>query len=199
MPCIFVPRTVRLKEVTFATLTKPKFHLNVYRFSVDSGVSMSATYAALVSIVVCLSAAALEGVCAGKNVKTYFAKLKWPRYAAPLWVWYIIGAVYYVIFFFVFFRLLRLEKDSILKIATVALVLFMMVANALWNYVFFRAQNLFAAFMTGSVAPILDLTLFICLIQLDKTAAWALIPYLIYRLYAVWWGYELWRLNRPAS
>ncbi len=155
---------------------------------------MSATYAALVSIGVCLGAAALEGVCAGKNVKAYFAKLKWPRYAAPLWVWYIIGAAYYAIF-----RILRFERDSVLRNAALALILFMMVANALWNYVFFRAQNLFAGFISGSLAPILDLTLFICMIQLDKTAAGVLVPYLIYRLYAVWWGYELWKVNRPAG
>ena len=160
---------------------------------------MSATYAAFISTGVCLAAAALEGVCAGKNVKAYFAKLRWPRYAAPLWVWYIIGAVYYAIFFLVIFRLLKLEKDSILKNATITLVLFMMVANALWNYVFFRARNLLAAFVSGSFAPLLDLALFICLIQIDKTAAWVLVPYLIYRLYAVWWGYELWKINRPAS
>ncbi len=160
---------------------------------------MSATYAALVSIGVCLGAAALEGVCAGKNVKAYFAKLKWPRYAAPLWVWYIIGAAYYAIFFFAIFRILRFERDSVLRNAALALILFMMVANALWNYVFFRAQNLFAGFISGSLAPILDLTLFICMIQLDKTAAGVLVPYLIYRLYAVWWGYELWKVNRPAG
>jgi len=160
---------------------------------------MSTTYAALISTGICLGAAALEGVCAGKNVSAYFAKLKWPRYAAPLWVWYIIGALYYAIFFFVMFRLLRLEEDSILKTATFALILFMMVANGLWNYVFFRAQNLFAGFISGSLAPILDLGLFICLIKLDKTAAWAFVPYLIYRLYAVWWGYGLWKMNRPAS
>src|SRR5713226_4634220 len=153
---------------------------------------MSATYAALVSIGVCLGAAALEGVCAGKNVKAYFAKLKWPRYAAPLWVWYIIGAAYYAIF-----RILRFERDSVLRNVALALILFMMVANALWNYVFFRAQNLFAGFISGSLAPILDLTLFICMIQLDKTAAGVLVPYLIYRLYAVWWVYELWKVNRP--
>jgi len=142
---------------------------------------MSATYAALISTGACLGAAALEGICADKNVKGYFAKLKWPRYAAPLWVWHFIGAAYYAIFFFVIFHLLRVEKDSILKTGTLALIPFMMVANALWNYVFFRAQNLFAGFISGSLAPILDLALFICLIKLDKTAAWALVPYLIYR------------------
>jgi tryptophan-rich sensory protein len=133
---------------------------------------MSTTYAALISTGICLGASALEGICAGKNVKMYFAKLKWPRYAAPLWVWYIIGALYYAIFFFVIFHLLRLENNSILKTATLVLIFLMMVANALWNYVFFRARNLFASFVSSSLAPILDVTLFICLIQVDKTAAW---------------------------
>jgi tryptophan-rich sensory protein len=99
----------------------------------------------------------------------------------------------------VIFKLLRLVNDSILKTATLGFILLMMVGNALWNYVFFRARNLFVSFISGSLAPILDVTLFICLIQLDKTAAWALVPYLIYRLYAVWWGYGLWKLNRPVT
>ena len=159
---------------------------------------MSISVALLISLSSCALAATLEGLCAGKNVKSYFAELKFPPYSAPLWIWYIIGAAYYAIFFFVIFHLLRLENDSLLKTATIALVLFMMVANALWNYLFFRAKNLFASFISGGLAPILDITLFICLIKLDKTAAWALVPYLIYRLYAVWWGYGLWKMNRPV-
>ncbi len=75
----------------------------------------------------------------------------------------------------------------------------MMVANALWNYVFFRARDLYAGFVSGSLAPILDLALFICLLLLDKTAAWVLVPYLIYQLYAVSLGYELWKMNRSLS
>ena len=96
-------------------------------------------------------------------------------------------------------RLLSLENHSILKTATLALVFFMMVANALWNYVFFRARDLYAGFVSGSLAPILDLALFICLLLLDKTAAWVLVPYLIYQLYAVSLGYELWKMNRSLS
>ncbi|SRR5260370_909362 len=83
---------------------------------------MSATYAAIISAGVCLGAVALEGACAGKVVKAYFAKLKWPRYPAPLWLWYIIGVAYYAISFFVIFSLLRLENDSILKTATLGLI-----------------------------------------------------------------------------
>jgi translocator protein len=160
---------------------------------------MSSIYALITSFVICALAAALEGVCAGKSVKSYFAALRSPSYAAPLWVWYIIGILYYATFFFLLYRILALNTDSMLRPATLSLIVFMMAANALWNYVFFRARKLFLAFIAGSVAPVFDVALLICLIQLDRLAAWSLVPYLLYRIYAVWWGYRLWKLNDPAG
>jgi len=156
---------------------------------------MSPVSAIFISLGVCILTSALEGVCAGKNVKAYFAELRWPRYSAPLWVWYIIGGVYYLIFFLITYRVLRASGDSILRPVVVGLILFMMIVNALWNYVFFRARNLFLAFVVASLFPILDIALFVSLLWLDKVAAWSLIPYLLYRIYALWWGYGLWKLN----
>ncbi|MGA9998069.1 MAG: tryptophan-rich sensory protein [Pyrinomonadaceae bacterium] len=145
-------------------------------------------------------AAALEGVCAGKNVKSFFATLRFPPYSAPLWVWSIIGALYYAIFCFVIYRLLRLDNDSTRRHVALMLILFMMLVNALTNYIIFRARNLRHSFIVGALFPIMDIALLIFLIQLDKVAAWVLIPYLLYRIYAVWWGYGLWKLNsvRPT-
>ena len=160
---------------------------------------MSATYAIMISLGACIIGAALEGVCAGKNVKAYYGVLRFPPYSAPLWVWYIIGGLYYAVFFFVIYRLLRYHGDAVLKHATLTLILFMMIVNAFWNYVFFRARNLFLAFVGGSLFPIIDIALLICLIQLDRVAAWSLVPYLLYRVYAVWWGYGLWKLNSRAT
>jgi len=160
---------------------------------------MSDGYAILISLGVCILAAALEGLCAGKNVKSFFAKLRFPPYSAPLWVWTIIGGLYYVIFCFVLYRLLRLDSDSALRNVALTLILFMMVVNALTNYVIFRAQNLRLSFIIGNLFPVMDITLFICLVQLDKVAAWSLIPYLIYRIYALWWGYALWKINSQEA
>ena len=42
----------------------------------------------------------------------------------------------------------------------------------------------------------LDLTLFALVMTLDQTAALTMIPYLLYRVYAVFWGYGLWRVNQ---
>lgn len=52
---------------------------------------MKPIFAILIALVICGTAAALEGVCAGKSVRSFFATLRFPRYSAPLWVWTIIG------------------------------------------------------------------------------------------------------------
>jgi tryptophan-rich sensory protein len=160
---------------------------------------MTVSSAILISIGICIIAAIIEGVCAGKNVKAFFAKLQFPPYSAPLWLWSIIGVLYYGIFGFVLYRLFILNSASALWRGALLLTLFMMLANALTNYVIFRARNLRLSYIIGNIFPIMDISLFICLIRLDTIAALSLIPYLLYRIYAVWWGYALWKLNPSAK
>ena len=107
--------------------------------------------------------------------------------------------VYYIIFAFVLFRLLKLTADSTLKYAAITLMLFMSSANALTNYIIFRARNLRLSFIIGLLFPAMDVALFVCLIQLNGIVTWALVPYLLYRVYAVWWGFALWKLNKTRQ
>lgn len=160
---------------------------------------MSTVYAVLIAFGICAVAAALEGLCAGNKVASFYADLRFPRYSAPLWVWGIIGGLYYAVFWFILYRLLRLDDRSALQYAALTLIMFMMVLNALTNYVIFRLRNLRLSFIVGALFPILDVSLFLCLVRLDSVAALALLPYLVYRVYGVWWGYGLWKMNsRPA-
>ena len=159
---------------------------------------MKGIYAVLLSLALCAVAAFLEGVCAGKEVRPFFASLKFPRYSAPLWVWSIIGGLYYVVFWFVLYRLFKLTTASPVKYVALVLIAVMMIVNGLTNLIIFRAKNLRLSFIVGALFPILDITLLLCLIQLDKVAAWALAPYLLYRVYGVWWGYSVWQLNKAA-
>ena len=156
---------------------------------------MSVTSPLLISLGICVVSAMLEGVLAGKNVKAFFAKLRFPPYSAPLWLWYVIGIVYYVICFFILYRTFGHDGNHWPKYAAVSLLLVMMGVNAFWNYVFFRAQNLFLSFFAFAFYPVVAIALFVCLLQFDKIAAWSLLPYFVYLLYAVYWGYGLWKLN----
>jgi len=158
--------------------------------------TVSTGYAILSAVGACALAAGLEGLCAGKNVKAFFSQLRVPPYSPPLWLWSIIGGLYYVTFGFVLYRLLLLNAGSWIRPFTITLVLFMLTVNALANYVIFRARNLHLNFILCAVAPLVDVTLLICLVQLDSVAAWSLTPYLLYRIYSVWWCYAIWKMNR---
>ena len=143
----------------------------------------------------CGVAAALEGVCAGRNVRPFFDTLRFPPYSAPLWVWSIIGAVYYAIFGFVVFRLLSGVLPAALAGATLTLIVIMMLGNALANLVIFRTRDLHLSYLIGNVFAGLDVLLVGCVVRLDAVAAATLAPYLVYRAYAVWWGRALMKLN----
>lgn len=158
------------------------------------------TNALWAAVALCAIAAALEGVCAGRDVRRFFEMFRFPPYSAPLWVWSIIGAVYYAVFGFVVFRLLSAAQPSRLARATLMLIVAMMLGNALTNLVIFRAQNLNLSYVIGCVFAGLDLVLIGSVLRLDRIAAAALVPYLVYRVYAVWWGRALVKLNaRPLS
>jgi tryptophan-rich sensory protein len=75
----------------------------------------------------------------------------------------------------------------------------MLIVNALANYVIFRAKNLHLSFLLCALAPLADVALLMCLVQLDSLAAWSLTPYLLYRIFSVWWSYAIWKMNQTAS
>ena len=116
---------------------------------------MKALYAVVLAVTICVLAAALEGACAGRNVKAFFSTLKFPRYSAPLWVWSIIGGVYYLSFGFVTYRLLRLD-GSMLRNAALALVLLEIVTPS--PTIIFRARNV-GLFLWGVCFPVMDISL----------------------------------------
>ena len=152
--------------------------------------------AAVIALVACVVSAALEGLFAGRNVKDYMARLRMPSYSPPMWLWYIIGALYYVACFVVIYRVVGEAPASALRTAALILVGALMSMNALWNYVFFRARNLFAATLASFPYNLVAIALLLCLVRLDLTAALVFAPYLAYLLFANFWGYQLWRLNR---
>jgi translocator protein len=147
------------------------------------------------AVLICVAAAVLEGLCAGKNVKRFFAEIRHPKYSAPLVVWSFIGGLYYAVFGFVLYRLFALTEPSSLRMFAILFIVIMMVLNGVSNWVIFRVRNLRSAFWIGALFPVLDLVLLVCLLKLDTTAAAILVPYLIYRVYGVYWGYAVWKAN----
>jgi len=149
----------------------------------------------IIALVLCFTGALLEGLCAGSGVKKHLAQLKWPSFSPPLWAWYAIAVVYYVIVFVCAYRILEYPTTTPFRNAALALLFTVVVLNAVWNVLFFRAKNLRATFLFSLSYSIVVITCWYCLLQFDSLAASVLGPYTVYLLYANIWGYRAWRLN----
>ena len=146
------------------------------------------------AIAICAAAAALEGVLAGRGVRDRLAELRLPRYSPPIALWFVIGGLFYAVCFTVLYRLFLLPASGS-RTAALALILGVMLMNALWNLIFFRMRDPFLSFVGFLPYVLLVLALLAVLLGLDRTAAWVLLPYVLYLVYATAWGYGVWRRN----
>ena len=149
----------------------------------------------LTALAICFFGALLEGLCAGLGVKKYLAQLKWPSFSPPLWAWYAIAVVYYAIVFVCAYQILEYPTTTPFRNAALTLLFTVVVLNAVWNVLFFRAKNLKATFLFSLIYSIVGVACWYCLLQFDSLAASVLGLYTVYLLYANVWGYRVWRLN----
>jgi tryptophan-rich sensory protein len=154
--------------------------------------------ALIVSFLVCFAAAAVEGALAGSGVRQRFAELRQPPLSPSLAMWVAVGVLYYAMCFAVIYRILSGGFSSALGLTAFVLVLVLMLANAAWNYVFFRRRNMRISFLFFVGYGALAFALTAVLLPVDGLAASLLGLYLVYLVYAAWWAYRLWQLNEPV-
>ncbi len=78
---------------------------------------------------------------------------------------------------------------------SLALVFAVLLANAFWNYLFFRLRSLRLSFLHNMAYSLVAVALLLVLFMVDRAAAWWFFPYAVYLIYANVWGYALLRAN----
>lgn len=153
---------------------------------------------ALAALLICLTAAALEGACAGPGVRHRLRTLRQPAWAAPFPVWIAIGVLYYLACGIVAYRLLRFGLAQPGVGVALALLGLVLVINAVWNVAFFRAQDLGLSVQISTGYAVLVVALAGALFRIDRTAGWVWVPYLVYLVYGTCWVIVVRRLNAEA-
>jgi tryptophan-rich sensory protein len=70
-----------------------------------------------------------------------------------------------------------------------------LILNALWSILFFGAQNIAAALGEIIVLWFAIVATIILFSRISKTAAWLLVPYLLWVSFATYLNYAFWTLN----
>ena len=148
-----------------------------------------------IALVICIAAAAFEGLCAGRDPMGKLRALNQPGWSPPNWVWVLIGIAWYGICFTGLVRLVPLWPE--LKLPLI-LLLALMVLNAAANLPAFRMRrlDLALAFFVPYWAVLAAFLWTVC--PLDPLICALFAIYSVYQIYAAAWAYQLWRMNRSA-
>lgn len=148
-----------------------------------------------ISILACLLVGFLAGIATQSSVNTWYTTLEKPFFTPPN---YLFGPVWTILYI-----LMGISAGIVwcrglhhiwVKTALYHFV-FQLLFNALWSLVFFSLQKPLWALLTILVLLVLILLTFKWFKVVNKTAAYLLIPYLIWVLFAAALNFEIWRLN----
>lgn len=148
----------------------------------------------LMAIGICVAFAILGGLLTGDALESWFAQLRQPWFALPMWGWYLVGGLYYIMAIVILYRLLSTTASPDRAIA-IWLTIAMVAGNEFWNYLFFGLQSTYWAFLGLLPFSLVVAALFFVLWRWQRTTARILLPYLIWLVYDLLWTYQLWQLN----
>lgn len=128
----------------------------------------------------------------------WFAGLAKPWFLVPLWAFFLVGFLYYVLAAVVLYRVLVHVDDPKGRAVSFALTVGVLLLNELWNYGFFGLRSTLAGFLGIAVFLVALTALMAALGRYERFSAWLLVPYYLWVLYDLAWTYALWRLNGAA-
>ncbi|HKH12288.1 MAG TPA: TspO/MBR family protein [Rubrobacter sp.] len=150
------------------------------------------------AVAIPVSFAIFGAALVGGSSLDWFAGLVKPWFLVPLWAFYFVGLVYYVLGAVVIYRVLVHVEDPGGKAASFALTVGLLLLNELWNYGFFGLRSTLAGFLGIAVFLVVLTALMAALRRYERFSAGLLVPYYLWVLYDLAWTYELWRLNGAA-
>jgi hypothetical protein len=83
-------------------------------------------------------------ILVGGSGLEWYEQLKKPGFVVPLGIFYLVGALYYVLFAIVLYRVLSRVGDARGRAISLGLALGVMFLNELWNYAFFGLRSTLA-------------------------------------------------------
>jgi tryptophan-rich sensory protein len=150
----------------------------------------------ILALAITIAAAGFEAICAGRDPMNQLKDLRQPSWSPPVWLWMLIGIVWYSICIIGLVRLLPYWPAQKLP---VVLLIALLVVNGAANIPLFRLRRLDVALTFFLPYWALLGTFMWVAGQLDQLTFVLFAAYGVYQLYAVVWSYRLLKLNGPAN
>ena len=149
----------------------------------------------LMAVTVCVLFALFGTALIGESLGNWYRALDKPWFLIPLWAFGIVGAIYYVLFTTVLYRILVHVDARKGRITSLTLTITVLLLNELWNYGFFGLESTLVGFL-GAAAFLVPVTALVVALRGHERFSAALVAiYWVWVLYDLAWTFALWRLN----
>jgi benzodiazapine receptor len=152
----------------------------------------------IIAIAVCEFAGLIGSFFTTLSISTWYAGLARPQFSPPNWifapVWTMLFALMGISLFLVW------KNDSSIdskkrKRGGIILFFIQLFLNVLWSVIFFGLHNPGAAFAELIALWLAIFAAIIAFYKISKSAAWLLVPYVIWVSFAGYLNYSIWVLN----
>lgn len=138
---------------------------------------------------------ALSGLLTREGTEAYKTAIVRPPLALPGWVFPIVWVILFALMGVGIARV-RQTKPSEIRTRGTAVFLLQLAFNFFWSIIFFNLGNFGFALAWLLVLWVLILWMILTFRQIDPTAAYLQIPYLLWVTFAVYLNAGIWLLNR---
>ena len=149
----------------------------------------------LVAIAVCVLFALFGNALIGESLGDWYGALDKPWFLVPPWAFYVVGAVYYLLFATVLYRILTRVDNRKGRVTSLVLTISVLFLNELWNYLFFGLESTLAGFLSIAVFLVPLTALLFTFRAYERFSARLVAAYCMWVLYDFAWTFALWRRN----
>jgi len=148
-------------------------------------------------IMTCLAVGYFSSIVTRENIPTWYALINKPSFNPPNWVFAPVWTALYILMGYAAGRVWnKLEVDEINVKKAFLFFLIQLALNALWSFLFFGLQNPFLASIEIILLWLMIYENYKQFKNIDKIAAYLLLPYLAWVSFAAVLTFSIWYLNR---
>jgi len=149
----------------------------------------------IIAIAIPVAVGAASGFFTVTGVGSWYQTINKPSWNPPGWIFGPVWTSLYVMMGIALYLVWKSDAGVVLKKAAISLFTVQMALNFFWSLIFFNQHQI-----GWALVEIIALWFFILLTifafaQVNKTAAWLLVPYISWVSFATILNYTIWKLN----
>ncbi|OGY41968.1 MAG: TspO protein [Candidatus Buchananbacteria bacterium RBG_13_39_9] len=148
----------------------------------------------ILSILICLAAGWLGSIFTTAAVQTWYAGINKPSFNPPNWIFAPVWTILFILMGLALYIIMVKGKGPKAKQAQIIFSI-QLVLNILWSFCFFYLRSPLAGLIEIVFLWVFILLTIIYFYKISKTAAYLLLPYILWVSFAAFLNFTIWRLN----